>query len=156
MLEYVHNGGHVICMYNKTFEWNQPESAENYAPYPIRLGRDRVTRETAPVRILLPGHPLFRYPNAITDADWDGWVQERGLYFPDSAADAYVRLLSSQDPTESPLRDGHLIAQYGKGTYLYTSYVWYRQMKVLVPGGIRNFANMLSLPKAAVAGFAMP
>ena len=156
ILEYVHAGGHVICMYNKTFEWNQQAGEENYAPYPIQLGRQRVTREDAPVGILMPEHPLFKYPNTITDEDWEDWVQERGLYFPADVPDDYLRLLSSRDPAETPLRNGHLIAQYGKGTYLYTSYVWYRQLKVLIPGGVRNFANMISLPGAVAAGFSMP
>ena len=152
--QYVHNGGHVICMYNKTFEWNSPEGSDNYAPVPLRISRDRVTREDAAITILEPQHPLFNFPNKIDARDWDGWVQERGLYFPASVPDGYTPLLSTHDPAEAPLLSGHLIAQYGKGTYLYTSYVWYRQLKILVRGGVRNFANTISFPRAA--GISMP
>ena len=92
-------------------------------------------------------HPLFTFPNSITGADWDGWIQERGLYFPSEWGSQYKELLSCNDPDENALRGGYLIAQYGKGTYIYTSYVWYRQLQNLNPGAFRNFANMISLPK---------
>ena len=141
VLEYVRNGGNLIVMYHKDFEW-KPE----YAPYPLKISRERVVDETAPIRVLQPNHPLFNSPNKISPSDWEGWVQERGLYFPDEYSKDYVELLSCDDPDEKPLNGGYLFASYGKGTYIYTSYVWYRQWKDVHPGALRNLANMISLP----------
>jgi LmbE family N-acetylglucosaminyl deacetylase len=142
LLDYVNNGGNLIVMYNKTYEWNS-----QYAPYELSLSSNRVTVEEAPITILNPEHPLFTYPNKITDGDWKDWIQERGLYFPSKWSSQYKELLSCNDPGENPLRGGYLVAQYGKGTYIYTSYVWYRQLQNLNSGAFRNFANMISLPK---------
>jgi LmbE family N-acetylglucosaminyl deacetylase len=141
LLEYVKNGGNLIVLYQKDFEWKS-----EYAPYPLKISRERVVDETAPVRILVPDHPLFNAPNKIKKDDWDGWVQERGLYFPSEYSKEYAELLASNDPDEMPLRGGYLIANYGKGTYIYTSYVWYRQWKEVHPGALRNLANMICLP----------
>jgi LmbE family N-acetylglucosaminyl deacetylase len=143
LMDYVKNGGNLVVMYHKTYEWN----GNNYAPYKLTLSRDRVTVEEAPITILEPEHPLFNFPNRIGDSEWEGWIQERGLYFPSEWASEYEELLSCSDPNEKPLKGGYLVAQYGKGTYIYTSYVWYRQLHNLNPGAFRNFANMLSLPK---------
>src|SRR5690606_37051575 len=94
LLDWVRGGGHLVVGYHKVFEWNPGQTGGSFfdevvevpeggfAPYPLRLGRDRVTMEDAPVEVLEPGHPVFNAPYAITEADWDGWVQERGLYFP--------------------------------------------------------------------------
>jgi hypothetical protein len=154
LLDYVQNGGHLIVSYNKLFEWNEGREAPagigtnaQWAPYPITLSRGRVTVEEAPVTVLEPHHPLFNRPNKVTTHDWDGWFQERGLYFPAAYDKAYAELLACGDPGEKPLRGGHLIAGYGKGTYLYTAYVWYRQLRRGHPGAYRIFANMISLPK---------
>ncbi|MFC1717951.1 PIG-L family deacetylase [Candidatus Poribacteria bacterium] len=143
LLDYAANGGNLVAMYHKTFEWN----GRQYAPYKLVLSRNRVTVEEAPIEILAPNHPLLSFPNRITESDWDGWIQERGLYFPSEWAPEYKELLSCNDPDEKPLRGGYLVAEYGKGTYIYTSYVWYRQLQILNPGAFRNFANMISLPK---------
>ncbi|MBM3212672.1 hypothetical protein FJZ33_10655 [Candidatus Poribacteria bacterium] len=142
LLDYVRNGGNLIVMYNKTFEWK-----EEFAPYKLIISNNRVTVEDAPIEILAPDHPLFNFPNTITQNDWEGWIQERGLYFPSEWSPEYKELISCNDPGENPLTGGYLIAQYGKGTYIYTSYVWYRQLQELNPGAFRNFANMISLPK---------
>jgi len=143
LLDYLSNGGNLVVMYNKTFEWN----GHQYAPYKLVLSRNRVTVEEAPITILTPEHPLFTFPNRITDSDWNDWIQERGLYFPSEYAPEYTELLSCSDPGENPLHGGYLVAEYGQGTYIYTSYVWYRQLQKLNPGAFRNFANMISLPK---------
>jgi LmbE family N-acetylglucosaminyl deacetylase len=141
LLEYVKNGGNLIVMYQKDFEWKS-----DYAPYPLKISRLRVVDETAPIRILAPDHPLFNFPNKISASDWDGWVQERGLYFPTEYSKDYLELLSCNDPDEKPLTGGYLVANYGKGTYIYTSYVWYRQWKEAHAGALRNLANMICLP----------
>ena len=144
LLDYVSDGGNLVVMYNKTYEWN----GRQYAPYKLVLSRNRVTVEEAPIAILATDHPLFTFPNRIGEKDWDGWIQERGLYFPSEYAPEYKELLSCNDPDEEPLRGGYLVAQYGQGTYVYTSYVWYRQLQILNSGALRNFANMISLPKS--------
>ena len=139
LLEYVREGGNLVVMYQRDQEW-KPE----YAPYPLSITRQRVTVEEAPVTLLVPDHPLLNEPNKITPRDWTGWKQERGLYFPGDVARQYTELLSCNDPDEPPLTTGYLVASYGKGSYIYTSYVWYRQLKEVNPGAFRCFANMLS------------
>ncbi|MCX7013425.1 MAG: PIG-L family deacetylase [Candidatus Sumerlaeota bacterium] len=147
LLDYVKRGGNLIVSYNKSFEWNR-EDRPGFAPYPLRLGRDRVTREDAPVTILNPRHPHFAFPNRITETDFQGWVQERNLYLPSSYDSRYEELLECHDPDEPARPGGHLFARYGKGTYTYTCYVWYRQLRALNPGAYRVFANMISIGKA--------
>jgi hypothetical protein len=147
LLDYVREGGNLVVMYHKVWEWNPEHGNPQYAPYPLHLSRDRITDERAPITPLVPDHPLLSWPNRLGEADWEGWVQERGLYFPGEWDDAYQELLSAHDPGEEPLVGGYLVSRYGKGTYVYTSYVWYRQLRALHPGGFRAFANMLSLPR---------
>ncbi len=140
LLEYVKNGGTLIVMYQRIEEW-KPE----YAPYPFAISRNRITVETAPVTVLEPGNILFNAPNKIDSTAWDGWVQERSLYMPASAPAQYDKLLSSSDPGEPPLDTGLLLAKYGEGKYLYTAYVWYRELKEVNKGATLMFANMISL-----------
>ncbi|MFP6581719.1 MAG: PIG-L family deacetylase [Candidatus Hydrogenedentota bacterium] len=140
MLDYVKRGGTMLVMYQKTFEWNK-----NYAPYSLALGRNRVTVEEAPITLLQPKHSLFTTPNAMGASDWDGWRQERGLYFPSKWADEYTPLIDVKDPGENPPPGSLLVANYGDGTYLYTALGWYRQLRELHPGTLRIFANMLAL-----------
>ncbi|HEU4455710.1 MAG TPA: NEW3 domain-containing protein [Longimicrobium sp.] len=142
LLQYVSGGGTLIVQYNKY------ELVEGrFTPYPITMGRphDRVTDENAPVRILDPAHPVFTTPNRITEADFRGWVQERGLYFARTWDDAYTPLLEMADPGEPPLRGGMLIAKHGQGTYVYTGLAFFRQLPEGVPGAWRLFANLLAL-----------
>src|SRR5690606_38357924 len=106
---------------------------------------NRVTREDAPVEILEPDHPLFHSPNAIASEDWDGWVQERGLYFADCWAPEYTPLIRTVDPGEDIPPGSLLVAPCGDGTYVYTALVWYRQLRALHPGALRLFANLISL-----------
>jgi hypothetical protein len=140
MLDYVKNGGTLIVMYQREQEW-KPE----FAPYPFSLSRNRITYETAPVQILKPQHAIFNIPNKIDATAWDDWVQERAVYMPASVPAQYERLLSSSDPGEPPFDTGLLFARYGKGQYLYSSYVWYRELKEVNQGAFRIFANMISL-----------
>lgn len=144
LLDYVNQGGTLIVQYNK-----QEYETGNYAPYPIKMGRgDRVTDETAPITILAPEHPLFTFPNKINDADWQGWVQERGLYFLSTWDPHFTPLLAAPNDENKVLNGGELIAPYGKGQYVYTAYAWFRQFSAGVPGAYRLFANLVSLPKA--------
>jgi hypothetical protein len=103
------------------------------APYSIVLSDDRVTEEDAPIGLLQPHHPLFTSPNRITQADFENWIQERGLYFPKEWDSHYTALLTTSDKGEAPLRGGLLVAPYGKGNYIYTSMVWYRQLRAGIP-----------------------
>ena len=150
LLEFVNNGGTLIVFYHKSNEWN-PDPKRNrpqqLAPFPILLGDERVTDETAPVRFLQPAHPLLNFPNKIRMSDFDNWLQERGLYYPKEWDSHFSPLLSMNDPDEKPLTGGLLVAKYGKGNYIYTSMVWYRQLRGGVPGGYRMFANMISYGK---------
>jgi LmbE family N-acetylglucosaminyl deacetylase len=141
LMEYVKNGGNLIVQYNTNHSLVVPD----IAPYPLKLSRDRVAVEDAEVRLLLPNHPVLNSPNKITQKDFDGWVQERGLYFANEWSKEFQAILSSNDPGE-PARDGGLlIAPYGKGNYIYTGYSWFRELPAGVPGAYRLFANLISL-----------
>jgi len=161
LLEWIKAGGHAIVMYHKTFEWNPsrrsqagsaavaPENPadeqEYFSPYPIELGFERVTDETATVTMLDPQAAVWHFPNEITARDWNGWVQERGLYFPQRWEAQFQPLVRMADPAESPLDSGMLLGSYGTGSYLYTSLVWYRQLRAGVPGAFRLFMNLLAV-----------
>jgi len=142
LLEYVRQGGTLIVQYNK---YEMVEG--HFNPFPITLANphDRVTDEAAPVRVLVPASPVFTTPNRITDADWQGWVQERGLYFAHTWAPEYTPLLEMNDPGEAPMRGSLLVAKYGRGTYVYTGLAFNRQLPEGVPGAWRLFANLLAL-----------
>lgn len=143
LLDYVAAGGTMIVQYNKT-EFERGD----FAPYPVKMGRGlRITDEYAPVKILLPDHPLFNFPNRITGDDWKGWVQERGLYFLNEWDSRYTALLEAPNESGALLKGGQLITQYGKGNYIFTGYSWFRQFPAGVPGAYRLFANLVSLPK---------
>jgi hypothetical protein len=150
LLDYVRQGGTVIAQYNKT-EYVRG----NFAPYPVKMKQtgmpDRVTDEGAPVRLLDPAHPLFNYPNKIMGRDFEGWVQERGTYFLSEWDEQFKPLMSSHDPGEEPRLGGALIAEYGRGLYVYTGYAWFRQLPEGVPGAYRLIANLVSLPKSRPA-----
>ena len=140
---YVKEGGVAIAQYNTTADLK----TNQLGPYPLEISRDRVTDENAQVRVLAPDNPLMNIPNKITAKDFDGWVQERGLYFPNKWDPAWTPILSCNDPKEKPLDGGLLVAKSGKGFFIYTSYSWFRQLPAGVPGAYRLFANMLSLGK---------
>lgn len=146
LLTYVEQGGTLLVFYQKDNEWNPnaDRGRPQLAPYPIILGGERVTDETAPIRFIQPRHPLLNYPNRITSADFKNWIQERGLYYPKEWDSHYSALFASSDTGGAPLRGGLLVARYGRGNYIYTSMVWYRQLAAGVPGGYRMFANMIS------------
>ncbi len=143
LLAYVEAGGTLIGQYNTVSRRRQGPPI-TYGPFPFRVSRDRVSVEDAPVSLLLPEHPLLTTPNRITAADFDGWVQERGLYFPNEWDDRYSAPIASHDPGEPDLAGGLLYAEHGKGVYIYTGYSFFRELPAGVPGAYRLFVNMLS------------
>lgn len=148
LLEYVENGGTVVVQYNK-FEFNDAQ----WGPYPIAVSRNRVTVEEAPMRILEPEHRVFNFPNRVTEADWDDWIQERGTYFIGNKDERYVDLLASEDPWEynAGEKQGIFVeTQYGEGRWIYTGLGFYRQLPAGVTDAFKFFANMLSLPSVPI------
>jgi LmbE family N-acetylglucosaminyl deacetylase len=143
LLEYVRLGGALVVQYNT----NGRMEAEGYAPFPIKLSRERVTDELSEVRILKPDHPLMNFPNKISAKDFDGWIQERGLYFPNEWDANYEALLSMNDEGENPKDGGLLIAKYGEGHYIYTGLSFFRQLPEGVAGAYKLFANIVSAGK---------
>lgn len=141
LLEYVKQGGTLVMQYN-TYRGLK---TEDFAPYPLTLSRDRVTEEDAAVTILAPDHPVLNEPNKITLADFDGWVQERGLYFPNHWDASYTPILSMHDQGEEDMAGSLLVASYGKGTYVYTGLSFFRELPEGVPGAYKLFANIVSL-----------
>jgi hypothetical protein len=143
LMKYVENGGTVVVQYNtKSSDMVLPDTL--IGPYPFKLTRDRVTVEEAPPTFLAKDHPLLNTPNTITSADFDGWVQERGLYFVGGFEKHYTPLIAWNDPGEQPLNGGLITCDYGKGRYVYTGISFFRQLPAGVPGAYRLFANLIS------------
>ena len=150
LLDYVAQGGTLLVQYNVLeggFLAGDPSALEHIGPYPIRIGRGRVSVEDAPVTFPNPRHPLLMAPNEITARDFEGWVQERGLYFAAEWDPRYETLFESHDPGEPPQAGGMLVARHGKGVYIFTGYSWFRELPAGVPGAFRIFANLLSAGK---------
>lgn len=143
LMKYVENGGILLIQYNV----NSPLKIDNIGPYPFKLSRDRVTEEDAKVTILAPEDPALNYPNKITAKDFDGWIQERGLYFVTDADQKYTPILSMNDNGESAKTGSLIVANYGKGRYVYTGISFFRQLPAGVPGAYRLFVNLLSTKK---------
>ena len=141
LLEYVKNGGNLIVQYNTN------RRVDVGAPFTLNLSRDRVTDEFAEVRILDEKHPVLNFPNKISQNDFKGWVQERGLYFPNNWSAEYTPILSMNDKGESPKEGSLLIAKYGEGNYIYTGLSFFRELPAGVSGAYKLFANMLSVGK---------
>lgn len=148
LLDYVANGGNLVIQYNTAGRWDA--QYKDIAPYPLTLSRDRVTDENSRVDIIAKNHELVNYPNKITEADFKGWVQERGLYFPNEWDDHFTPILSMNDEGETAKTGGLLIAPYGKGNYIYTGLSFFRELPAGVPGAYKLFANMLSVGKENV------
>jgi LmbE family N-acetylglucosaminyl deacetylase len=143
LLDYVKEGGNMIVQYNTS----RRVKVDNIAPYDLKLSRDRVTDENAEVRILNPNHPVLNFPNKITANDFKGWVQERGLYFPNEWSKEFTPLLASNDKGETSKEGALLVAKYGKGNYIYTGLSFFREFPAGVSGAYRLFANLLSAGK---------
>lgn len=139
ILEYVNNGGTFVAQYNTLGHlFAEP------GPYNLNISRDRVTEEDADVKILNPQHQLFNYPNKITKKDFEGWVQERGLYFPNDWDEKYVPLLEINDAGETPKQGSLLFTEYGKGIFIYTGLSFFRELPAGVPGAYKLFINLIS------------
>ena len=143
LFAYVEAGGTVVAQYNTLDGLREGW----LAPFQLRLSRERVTDERAPVTVLAPEHPVVMTPNRITAADFEGWVQERGLYFPTQWDERFTAIVAAGDAGEPPLKGGLLAARHGKGHFVYTSLAWFRQLPEAVPGAYRLFANLVSLGK---------
>src|ERR1019366_4752192 len=140
LVDYVEKGGTLVAPYN-TMGDLVPEQP---GPYPFQLSRDRVTIEEAPIRFVNPASSLLTFPNRLTAADFDGWVQERGLYFPGTWDARYETVIEAHDPGEGDKPGGLLFARYGKGAFVYTGYAFFRQLPAGVPGAYRLFVNLVS------------
>lgn len=144
LFAYVEAGGNVIEQYNRL---GRDLKTDDLAPFSLHLSSDRVTDPSAPVTFLAPDHPALNKPNKITSADFDGWIQERGTYYPDEWDAHWTPILACSDAGEAPLKGGLLVAPYGKGHFVYTGLVFFRQLPAGVPGAYRLFANLVSLGK---------
>ena len=146
LLQYVANGGTLVVQYNRDFAWNK----EQYAPYPAKITNGsggqlpRITDENSPVKFLKPDDPLLNRPNKISQDDFKGWVQERGLYYWTQFDPKYTAVLAMNDPGEPDLNGALVYARYGKGMYIYTGIAFFRQIPEGVPGAYRLFVNLLS------------
>jgi LmbE family N-acetylglucosaminyl deacetylase len=150
LLDYVSGGGTLLVQYQRDFAWDKFQ----YAPYPAKISPEkpnsplpRVTDETSPVKLLKQDDPLLNKPNKITPQDFNGWIQERGLYFWSQFDAKYTPLLSMNDPNEPDLNGGLVYTHYGKGTYIYTGLAFFRQLPEGVPGAYRLFINLLSVSR---------
>ena len=140
---YVENGGTLIVQYNTS----RGLKVDKVAPYHLKLSNDRVTEEDAEVRMINPAHELLNFPNKITDKDFEGWVQERGLYFPSEWDPKFEAILSMNDKNEAESKGSLLVAKYGKGNFIYTGLSFFRELPAGVSGAYKLFANMLSIGK---------
>jgi LmbE family N-acetylglucosaminyl deacetylase len=143
LFDFVEKGGNMIVQYNTSHR----VKVDNLAPYELKLSRDRVTDENAEVRILNSNHELMNFPNKITSKDFEGWTQERGLYFPNEWGSEFTPLLSLNDKGETAKEGSLLVAKHGKGHYIYTGLSFFREFPAGVSGAYRLFANMLSIGK---------
>ena len=143
LLEYVKNGGTFIVQYNVP----SGLQTESIGPYPFKLSNDRITVEESPVNFINPAHQLLNYPNKISLEDFNGWIQERGLYFASSWDNRYETVISGHDPGEKDLPGGTLFTHYGRGIFIFTGYAFFRQLPEGVPGAYKLFVNMISAGK---------
>lgn len=146
LMEYVKNGGNLIVQYNTNNNLSTLKGG-GISPYPFTISRNRVTDETAKVNFLLPAHPVLNFPNKITEKDFDGWVQERGIYFAEQPDAAFQSPISMADPNEQDQKGSLIIADYGKGKFVYTGLVFFRELPAGVPGAYRLMANIIALNK---------
>ncbi len=145
LMDYVKNGGNYIVQYNTNN--NLSKITTSLGPYPFKISRNRVTDEHAEMKFDTPQHPVLNKPNKITNDDFNNWIQERGIYFATDVDSNYSDVFSAHDAGEKSLSGSTLISHYGKGNFVYTGLVFFRELPAGVPGAYRLFANMLALPK---------
>ncbi len=145
LLNYVKEGGTLVVQYNTSNDLEIEK--DKFSPYPLTLSRERVTEENSAVRILKPEHPVLNYPNKINAKDFNGWVQERGLYFPSAWGEQFEAILSMNDKGEKAKDGSLLVANYGEGHYVYTGLSFFRELPEGVPGAYKLFTNIVSLSK---------
>jgi LmbE family N-acetylglucosaminyl deacetylase len=145
LMEYVRQGGNLIVQYNTNSRVGPLQS--KIGPYPFTISRDRVTDEQAEVRFRNAAHPVLNAPNKISSADFDGWIQERGIYFATELDSSYTAIFSMNDPNEKASDGSLIIASYGKGNFVYTGLAFFRELPAGIPGAYRLFVNLLSLPR---------
>lgn len=146
LLDFVQSGGKMIVQYNTS----DNTLFQNFAPLPLKIGRERVTVEEAPVKFLQPAHSVLNVPNKITGKDFDGWVQERGLYFAGEFDANFTPVLAMNDPNEKETTGSLVVAKHGKGEFIYTGISFFRQLPAGVPGAYRLFVNLISKSKEEV------
>ncbi len=146
LLSYVENGGNLVVQYQTQAFYGRIKTSE-LGPYPMAIGRGRVTEEDAEVRFLNPADPVLNYPNRITAKDFEGWIQERGLYFAQEWSDKYTSVLGMKDKGETELEGALLYTRYGKGNFVFTGLSFFRQLPAGVPGAYRLIANLISMKK---------
>ena len=146
LLEYVKNGGNLVIQYNN----NSGLVTKQIGPYPFKPVNQRVTDENAKITILDKQNPIVNYPNTITQDDFNGWIQERGLYFVSDIDPKYHQVLQMNDPGEAPNNGALITGNYGEGRFVYTSLAFFRQLPAGVPGAYKLFINLLSKPKTQV------
>lgn len=140
LMDYVKNGGVLLVQYNV----NNPLLVKDIGPYPFKISRDRVAEENVDVQFLKKDHPVLNYPNKISSKDFEGWIQERGLYFTTDSDPRYSRILSMNDSEESPKDGSLLVTDYGKGRFVYTSLSFFRELPAGIPGAYRLFVNLIT------------
>jgi hypothetical protein len=139
LMDYVKRGGRLLIQYNVS----RRLKVNNLGPFPFKISRNRVTEEQAPITFLIPTHPLLNHPNTITAKDFNGWVQERGLYFAGSWDPRYSTILASHDSGEKSQAGGLLYCKYGDGAFVYSGYSFFRQLPAGVPGALRLLVNLI-------------
>ena len=144
LMDYVKNGGNLVVQYNTNSRIGPVGT--KVGPYPFTISRDRVTDDNAEVRFTNPKHAVLNYPNAITQKDFDGWVQERGIYFASDIDKNYETVFSINDPDEKASEGSLIVGKYGKGNFVYTGLVFFRELPAGIPGAYRLFTNILSIP----------
>ena len=146
LMQYVKDGGVLLVQYNTNNSIGPVKS--KISPYPFTISRNRITDETAEVKFLLPAHPVLNYPNKITQKDFEGWIQERSIYNAEAIDSNYQRILSMKDPGEKEQEGSLIVSNYGKGRFIYTGLVFFRELPAGIPGAYRLFANLIASPKS--------
>ena len=145
-MDYIKNGGNLIVQYNR----NLGKDSTGIGPYPFGISSNRVTEEDASVHFLQPDHPVLHFPNEITEKDFDGWIQERGIYFAHRMDPRYQAIFSMHDTGEPEQNGSLIIGRYGKGNFTYTGLVFFRELPAGVPGAYRLLANLIALNQQKV------